>query len=249
MVGPLRTLLEQGPSLEVLKIGPRSVPLDADYLTGENVLETHAQRKYDEATCISRVGSLATVYSNQKGIRSRVYERSSISPQNALVIRQCEGRTSSSNGGRPPAAWRRSCLARGAAGRRETVPLRVPTERCPRTTNSNSSSTSGATLPLSHAVTLTARRRPRPSSCTSRGREVVLDARQASIVAERACLDDFDDEDAAKGECGRGDGHERGDDSRKNGRRRRAAGRRRSACRGMRSERAWPWPCFSSHGV
>ena len=39
-------MLAKGPSLEILKIGPRSVPLDADYLTGENVLETHAQRKY-----------------------------------------------------------------------------------------------------------------------------------------------------------------------------------------------------------
>ena len=37
---------EQGPSLGVLKIGRRSVPLGADYLTGENVLEKHAQQKY-----------------------------------------------------------------------------------------------------------------------------------------------------------------------------------------------------------
>ena len=44
--GPQTPLLEKGPGLEILKIGPRSVPLDADYLTGENVLETHAQRKY-----------------------------------------------------------------------------------------------------------------------------------------------------------------------------------------------------------
>ena len=62
--GATGTFIREGSfSLEVLKIGPRSVPLDADYLTGENVLETHAQQKYTKPLYLQS-GIAGTVCSN-----------------------------------------------------------------------------------------------------------------------------------------------------------------------------------------
>ena len=80
--GPGNAFIGEGP-LEVLKIGPRSVPLDADYLTGENVLEKHAQRKYTKPLYLQS-GIAGDCVFKQRGYGPG-FVHAFISPQNALL--------------------------------------------------------------------------------------------------------------------------------------------------------------------
>ena len=197
VLAPDAPLLEQGPSLEVLKIGPRSVPLDADYLTGENVLEKHAQRKYTKPLYL------------QSGIAGDcVFKQRGYGPgfTNALSSPLKTPSSPTERGSyqlikrRPPVRCvEKELLARGAS----VVEGRRCRFECLRTLQDNYELklffdvTETYTLPLrKKEVTRYGRASASSKFVHVKREEAVLDAREAAIVAERACLDDHDDEDA-----------------------------------------------------
>ena len=124
--GPQTPLLEKGPGLEILKIGPRSVPLDADYLTGENVLEKHAQRKYTKplylqsgiaGDCVFRQKGYGPGFTN--ALASPLKTPSSPTERGSyrLIKRRTHAR-----------CVEKELLARRFSCGREAVPLRVPAD-------------------------------------------------------------------------------------------------------------------------
>ncbi len=203
--GPQAPLLEQGPSLEVLKIGPRSVPLDADYLTGENVLEKHAQRKYTKPLYL------------QSGIAGDcVFKQKGYGPgfANALASPLKTPSSPTERGSyelikrRPPARCvEKELLARGAS----VVEGRRCRFECLRTLSEDYELklffdvTEQYTLPLRrNEVTRYGKASASSKFVHVKREEAVLDARHAAIVAERACLDAHDDEDASRANAAAG---------------------------------------------
>jgi len=203
--GPQAPLLEKGPSLEVLKIGPRSVPLDADYLTGENVLEKHAQQKYRKPLYLQS-GIAGDCLFKQKGygpglvhaLSSPLKTPSSPTERGSYQLIKR----------RPPARCvEKELLARGAS----TVEGRRCRFECLRTLQDNYELnlffdvTEQYTLPLrKKEVTRYGKASASAKFVHVKREEAVLDAREASIVAEEACLDAHDDEDAAKANAAAG---------------------------------------------
>ncbi|CAH0363795.1 unnamed protein product [Pelagomonas calceolata] len=205
MPGPQAPLLEKGPSLEVLKIGPRSVPLDADYLTGENVLETHAQQKYTKPLYLQSGIAGDCLFKQQGYGPGLVHALSSplktpSSPTERGSYRLIKRRTHAR-------CVEKELLARGAS----VVEGRRCRFECLRTLEDNYELRlffdvrETYTLPLrKHAVDRYGKASASSKFVHVKREEAVLDARNAAIVAEGACLDDFDDEDAAKANAAAG---------------------------------------------